>query len=84
MYSRELTMDCKRGQHDVGDIITLNGEKWIATEVRYGVSDHVVFKPLQDVIIKVHYIKLEGEPHPIRLADYINDMVDNYNRRNSS
>ena len=84
MYSKELTMDCKRGQYNVGDIIILNGEKWIVTTIHFSVSDYVIFKPLHDVVLQSQYIKLEGEPHPIRLADYINDMVDNYNRRNSS
>lgn len=77
MYSRELTMDCKRGQYDVGDIITLNDEKWMVTTIHHSSFDHVIFKPLQDVVIQSHYIKLEGEPRPIILADYINDLIEN-------
>lgn len=80
MYEKILKIECKRGQYDTGEVIKINDEKWIATEVHYGATDQVVFQPFVDVVVKSSYIKLDGEAHPIRLADYIEDIIDNFRR----
>lgn len=75
MFEKELKIECERGKYDVGDIIILNDEKWIVTTIHYSVTDHIICHPLINFVINTNYIHLEGEAHPFRLADYINDLM---------
>ena len=75
MFDRELKIETKRGQYDTGDIIVINNEKWIVTTIHYGVTDHIICRPLLDVVISTTVIHLRDEPQPFTLSDYIEHLI---------
>lgn len=74
-------MECKRGQYNPFEVITINDEKWVIIEIHYGVSNYITCHPLTDFIIDTTCIHLKGEHHPVLLADYIEQIVVEYERR---
>ena len=82
MSEQSMTIESKRGQYKVGEILKINDMEWIVTTIHCnGINDTAVFHPLADVVLRSSYVELAGESHPIRLSDLLEHIIDEYKRR---
>jgi len=77
MYKREMIIDVSGHQHNPGDIMCINGERWMVVSVNFNCSYSTVrLEPLTDVMAANRIVQIgtyEGT-----IADYIKIICDEY------
>lgn len=82
MSEQSMTIESKRGQYKVGEIIKVNDMEWIVTTIQCnGITDTAVFRPLADVVLHSSYVVLADDNRPILLSDLLNNIIVEYRRR---
>ena len=77
MYKREMTMEVSGNPHNPGDIISINGERWMVVSVNFNfLYSKVRLEPLTDVMVASRVVRIGAYEGTI--ADYIKMICDEY------
>lgn len=77
MYKREMTMELSGNPHNPGDIININGERWMVVSVDFNYFYSTVhLEPLTDVMAASRIVRIGAYEGTI--ADYIKMICDEY------
>jgi hypothetical protein len=77
MYKREMTMEVSGNPHKPGDIININGERWMVVSVNFNYFYSTVrLEPLTDVMAASKIVRIGT--YECTIADYIKMICDEY------
>lgn len=77
MYNRKITMDVSGNPHKPGDIIHINGERFMVVKVDFNFTySKIRLEPLADVMAENRHVRIGAYEGTI--ADYIKILCDEY------
>lgn len=75
---KQLRMTCRTGKYQIFEIIELDDEKWIVTQIHQEYKDKVTIEPLYSFVAHSHYIDVDGTK--MTLFEYIKELAEGHLR----
>lgn len=74
-----IKMSCKRGVYKPFDLVEINDEKWVITQIDRAYNDTLYLEPLTDFVSKHHIIEMYGEK--ITIEELIRSIAKDFEER---